>query len=309
MNSFLHTPYVGSARPFTIGLKAIDPAQWIEIDDKFAAHLVEKDRLLAERHGDVFAAEPETLDAQRELASLLLEHLSTHHPDIYRFEDGTVFIAPTAQHYKLADFAERPLELAARLVQEDIVLMRPGADGHRLAAAALCFPSGWSLADKFGKPMAQVHGPVPAFGPGTKTAQLIERIFTNLKPGQMVERLNWALFENGELFYKSAAHGIKNLFDASGGLTAWLRTERQTLMKLPRSGDVVFTIKIGIDPISALRSHADRDRLAAGLAEQIAALDERQADYKKVADIRRDLLDALARMMEEIGPNRAENES
>ena len=32
MNSPTHTPYDGSAKPFTIGLKPLDPDEWIEVD-------------------------------------------------------------------------------------------------------------------------------------------------------------------------------------------------------------------------------------------------------------------------------------
>ena len=32
-----HTPYDGTSRPFTIGLKPLDPENWIEIDDTYAA--------------------------------------------------------------------------------------------------------------------------------------------------------------------------------------------------------------------------------------------------------------------------------
>mgnify|MGYP000846223527 CR=1 FL=1 len=45
-----------------------------------------------------------------------------------------------------------------------------GEGGWRLAAGSLCFPSSWSLVEKFGKPLQDIHAPVPGFGPGTRSA-------------------------------------------------------------------------------------------------------------------------------------------
>lgn len=74
-----------------------------------------------------------------------------------------------------------PLLAASLLVQEDLALMRRGEDGWRLAAASLCFPSPWSLAGKFGRPVDEIHGPVPGFGPGSRPAGPIARMFDNLR--------------------------------------------------------------------------------------------------------------------------------
>ena len=43
---------------------------------------------------------------------------------------------------------------------------------------------------------------------------------------------------------------------------AFIRVERQTLRKLPVSGDILFTIRIYLDPMAVLRSHPDRAALA-----------------------------------------------
>ena len=78
--------------------------------------------------------------------------------------------------------------------------MRRGEDGWRLAAASLCFPSSWSLEEKFGKPLQDIHTPVPGFGRGTRTADIIHRIFDNLAVAQPVERLNWSLQAGADLY-------------------------------------------------------------------------------------------------------------
>ncbi len=70
-----HTPYDGSSKLFTIGLKPLDPADWIEVDGHLLPYLAEKRRLYAEIPDRVFVEEDGTRDAQREVLDLLGAHL------------------------------------------------------------------------------------------------------------------------------------------------------------------------------------------------------------------------------------------
>src|SRR4051794_11701829 len=170
-----HTPYDGSSRLFQIGLKPLALADWIDVDERLPAYLGEKDRLFAERPDEVFAAEPGTEAAQREVLELLAAHLPARFPEIYRRVGEAISVAPD----RLVPLAgnEPPLLTAARLVEDDLVLMRRGETGWRLAAASLSFPSSWSLREKFGRTIHEVHGPVPGFGGGSRNAELIARMF------------------------------------------------------------------------------------------------------------------------------------
>ena len=238
----------------------------------------------------------QALKESEERFSLFMDYLPGRYPHFYARTGQSITIVPTQRTYEAAQFADRPLELAARLVQDDLVLMRKQGDEHKLVAAALCFPSSWSLAEKFGKAMADIHGPVPGFGRGGRTAQMIERIFSNLKPDHPVERFNWSLYDTPELFYPERSHTKAGLFDEAGNQNIWLRIERQTLRRLPVSGDILFTIKICLDPFATLQKHPDGPRLAASMQAQIEALDADQTDYKGLAEQRRGVIAELARI-------------
>ena len=281
-----HTPYDGSSKPFTIGVKPLDPAEWIEVDEHYDAYLNEKRRLYAERPSDVFAAEDGTDAAQAEVLELVREHMAARFPHLSP--------APSPS-------SEPPLKTASLLVQEDLVLMRRGEDGWRLAAASLCFPSSWSLAEKFGRPLRDIHIPVPGFGPGTRNDTVIGRIFDNLAVDRPVERANWSLQNNPALYHplsdlerdtRAAARPSRFRSDDPVA-AAFIRVERQTLRRLPRSGDILFTIRIHLDPMAKLAAHPDRARLAAAFAGQLAALDVAQIDYKGLAADRDRLVAAL----------------
>jgi dimethylamine monooxygenase subunit A len=272
----IHTLPPALPQAFQIGLKPLDEAGWIDVDGELAAYLDDKRRLFGTAREQVFAAEPGTEAAQAELRDSLAANLIQHHGQIYRRDGDAIEILPAGERIQLADGP--PLIAAARLVQEDLVLMRKGESGWRLAAAALCFPSSWRLADKFGRPMHEVHGPVPGFCQGTRNAGLIERMFDNLRPETGMIRWNWSLFGDPALHHPEPSHATSRFGERLEHV--FFRLERQTLTKLPVSHDVVFTIRIYIDPVDALARHAEGRGIAASLAGQLQGLDSEQLDYK-----------------------------
>lgn len=247
--------------------------------------LAEKDRLNREIPDLVFVEEPGTRDAQAELLDLLASHLLETQPAVYQ-RRGDVMTVAGARPVDLAAPDRPPLLAAADLVADDLVLMRKGDDGWRLAAASLCFPSSWTLSEKFGRPLQQIHNPVPGFGEGTRTAEIITRMFDNFQRGQTAVRWNWSL-QSDRALYKPLSNVGRDERAAArpprfahGAASAFIRVERQTLRKLPVSGDIVFTIRIDLDPMLALEADPDGPRLAASLAAQLSALDPAQLDYK-----------------------------
>jgi hypothetical protein len=298
-----HTPYDGSSKLFTIGLKPLDLADWIEIDSDFGRYLREKRRIYAERAADVFVAEPGSEDGQREVLHLLQEHLAARFPDRYRRNGEGIEIAGDPGLTGAPAPAFPPLKAASLLVQEDLILMRKGDSGWRLAAGSLCFPSSWSLREKFGRPLQEIHAPVPAFGPGTRMNELIQRMFDSLKAEQPVQRFNWSI-QAGDDLYHPLSNDQRNeravqrpsKFSGEGMARAFIRVERQTLRKLPATGDILFTIRIHLDPLAVLSRHPDRTSLALAFARQIEALDEAQLDYKGLTADRDRLVGILDKM-------------
>jgi hypothetical protein len=300
-----HTPYDGSSKLFTIGLKPLDFDRWIEVDEFLLPHLAEKQRLYAEIPEKVFVEEDGTREAQREVLDLLAAHLEAAHPGTHRRRgmdveplsfEGTIGRLPPA-------LREAPLAKASLLVQEDLILMRRDERGWRLAAGSLCFPSSWSLREKFGRPLQEIHEPVPGFGPGTRPAELINRMFDGLQ-GQAVERFNWSIQADDRLYHPlsnveridRATNRPSRFPDGDVNAHAFIRVERQTLRKLPVSRDILFTIRIHLDPLKGLARHPDRAMLAASFAEQLQALDQQQLDYKGLTADRDRLVALLGRM-------------
>ncbi len=262
-----HTPYDGSAKPFTIGLLPLDLARWIEPDADWARYVGEKQILVDTRRNEVFVAEDGTEAAQQEALDLLDAYHAERHPNLRRdTRDGVAGLPPLLR--------------AGLRLQDDLVIMRRKEDGWHLVAGFVAFPSSWSLQEKFGRPIQAIHAEVPGFGEGSRNAALIARIFDILQPAQPVERLNWSVNTTGDLFLPLSKHRRPPQAGAFTLAERFARVERQTLRKLPGSGDILFTIRVYVDPIAAIAHHPNAAALAASFAAQLEGLDQDQTAYK-----------------------------
>ena len=278
MSEALYTPFEAPHR-MSMGLMALPLAEWIEIDEELEPQLLEKRRLAAERADEVFQALPGSEPAQAETLRLLAAHLASLRPDLYALESEAITLRPLRETHRLAGEAA-PLRLAGLLVQEDLCLMERDKAEWRLTAASLSFPTRWRLADKLGRPLAAIHGPVPGFAETLERP--VARFFDHLKAERPVWRLNWSLLDDPALF-QPTGHGRgeadPSITAQNAGEKLWLRVERQTLRRLPETGAVLFTIRIHRWPLARL---ADRPEAAGRLRAAIESLPPALARYKSI---------------------------
>ncbi len=277
----IHTPYDGTSKPFNIGVRPLDLKDWIEVDANLPSYLIEKAHHYRDDRKQVIVSEETSIEAQSEVLHLLTEHMCERYPNIYRKTENGIDILNGQFHVALNDQSLPPLAIAAKIVQEDLVLMSASPEGWRLVAASLCFPSAWNLLEKFGHPLHKVHGPVPGFGTGTRNASVIDRMFDNLRPDQPVMRWNWSLHEDGQLYHPTSHSGSESRFgNGDIGGHVFLRVERQTLRKLPKTDDIIFTVRIYLDPLEILETMPDRAKLALAIDEQLSQFSAEQENYK-----------------------------
>ena len=274
-----------------MGLVTVPAAAWFEIDALYPAEMAERRRLLAEHHAEVFAAEPASAPARAETLAMVLDHLTTAHPDWFGREGATVHCRLTGDSWDSA--AHDPLELAGRLVQEDLCLIEASPEGPRLTAAVLCFPSRWRLAEKIGRALADVHGAVPFYA--DRLARPVDRFMGHVRPGHIAARLNWSVLGDPTLFQpagkgRTARDGTITADNAGGRL--FLRVERQTLRRLPATSAVLFGIRVHVYPLAHAVTAPDT---AAALAAAVRALPSETARYKSLPVFQAALLDWLDR--------------
>ncbi len=158
-----YLPFQGGPFRLAMGLLALKPEDWIEVGEGFADQLRLKRALLAERHDECFLALDGTERAGGEVLALLFDHLPARFPELYVRDGKRLTILQLGETWQHDEPGLHPLDLAGRLVQEDLCLMRRDGAEWRLAAASLCFPSRWRLAEKLGKPLAGIHEPVALY--------------------------------------------------------------------------------------------------------------------------------------------------
>ncbi|MDH3601722.1 MAG: DUF3445 domain-containing protein, partial [Candidatus Tectomicrobia bacterium] len=201
-----YAPYKPGVYRLAMGLTPLDLHDWIEPDAHMAVELAEKERLLRERHGDVFIALAEAADSSAEVLEMLISYLPQRFPTLYRRVGEQIENRVTRQQWHVTQHGLHPLDLAGRLVQEDLCLMQPAAntDQYRLVGASVCFPTRWWLAEKMGQSLGNIHLPVPDYA--AQLDSTMDRLFARLKVERPVWRLNWSLIDNPALF-QPRGHG------------------------------------------------------------------------------------------------------
>ncbi len=227
------------------GLQPADVSRWLVRDEMFGAQMALREKLLNERCAEVYApAEGDAAEAAHILLSTILD-LLRRDPAYSISPDGRV-IRPDGA--RIDTRAQPPLLAAARLVQEDLLLLLPGATEHIFAAGVLCFPASWTLGEKTGRPMTAIHTPVRRYDAGI--AARVQRMISNLRPLEPVWRANAFRYNAPELFHPRPENDPRR-FDEAG--PCFVRVEYQSLMRLPRTEAVVFSIHTYMAPATALK--------------------------------------------------------
>ena len=267
-------------------LVSVVEADWFEFDQQYLPEMAERRRLLDTAYADVFATTPASDAARGEALDLIVAALTTHHPEWFSRDGAMLRNHLTGESWRMGSMD--PLELAGRLVQEDLCLIQNSEDGPLFTAAVLCFPSRWRLMDKIGKPLSAVHGPVPFYA--DRLARPVDRFMRHLKPGYIASRLNWSLLDDPALFQpggKWRVDGGSRVTAVNAGNHVFLRVERQTLRRLPVSEAVLFGIRVHVYPLDQVITRPDR---AGALAEAVRALPAEVQHYKSLLPFREALL-------------------
>jgi dimethylamine monooxygenase subunit A len=234
--------------PFVhMGTHAAPATSWLLADDAREMELALRRRLFAERRDVVFACHPSAEAAARELLG-----------------DVVAWLDDRGLPYDPPDPDEHPLAAAGRLVQDDLCLMIHRDGGWHFDGGSVCFPSVWRMADRIGQPTVTVHERVPHYDTVTDR---VDRFFDRLQPGRAVWRRNWSFKPYPHLHVPTAKTELPagGHHVAADGAPYWLRSERQTLRRLPDSGAIVFAIRVQLAPAGVLRRRPDVARALGAL--------------------------------------------
>ena len=236
MTTVLHThlpfaPWADARTRRLPGILPLDMADWLRVDEAYAGQMGLREDLISTRPGDVIGQTVQAAEAVAELYDFILAHL----PDGFSRDGGritrpdgvTITLDPT-----------QPLATLGRLVQQDLCLMQEGEGGeHLLTAAVLCFPAGWRLAEKLGRPMMRIHQPVAIYT--EDVGRRVQRLLDAVRSETPLWRAN-AHLSRAPLFNPLSEEAPKDT--SNQGDMPYVRSERQCLLRLPQSRAVVFSI-------------------------------------------------------------------
>jgi hypothetical protein len=229
------------------GVLPLDPRHWLKVDDAYAAQMNERERLLSVHPDAVMACLPEGRAAADELLEMLIGDLRAR-PG-FEVRQGEV-LCPDGRIVPVD--TEAPLRTIGRLVQEDFcLLVKPdGAAEHVLVAAILCFPASWTLAEKIGRPLFRIHRPVASYDAGV--AARVQRLFDGVQADRPLWRANLLGYADPALHQPRPEERPRV---APSGPAPYLRSEVQTILRLPRTGAVAFGIHTSVVLVDADGDH------------------------------------------------------
>ena len=173
--------------------------------------------------------------------------------------------------------------------EPDLLLLRSSSQTAQpvLLAGCVCFPSSWALEEKMERTLDAIHRPVPTLN--EQFANPVQQFLARMKPGISWERINWGLSRSPEL----NQHPSRKLPRLDANVSAeevWFRAEYQSLISLPKTGGVLFGIRLVIEPLTKLRSDP---QFMEGLSRAVLSMPENIAVYKGIALARARLLELM----------------
>ncbi|WP_112309028.1 heme-dependent oxidative N-demethylase family protein [Pseudogemmobacter bohemicus] len=213
------------------GIQPLTDDSWIARDEAFSGQMARRDALIAAVPERVHALLPEAEPAARELYDMILARLAAD-PG-YQLGAGAI---TRPDGVRLRPDPEQPLLTLGRLVQEDLCILETGEGSHRLTGAILCFPAGWTLSQKIGRSLLRIHEPVEPYD--ERLAKGVQRLFDAIRPEQPLWRMNYLTYDDPELHQPRPESQPR----PRPRQHRYIRCEKQSLIRLPVSRAVVFSI-------------------------------------------------------------------
>jgi hypothetical protein len=285
-------------------LKASEPLCDLDLT-KFQEEIALKERLLSNDHPYYFQGGADTIAAQWEVLELVALDLARHHPEHFQLQRSDEnwrwqnHLTGRTTDFRFGDCATlpmEPLDWIGRQAQEDFVLLSDD-DGAAFVGGQLCFANGWAIADRLGKSFLEIHvrtphTTMPSVEAGAKFLQ-------TLKVGRSFWRMSWNFKLSNQMdmttqhkpAYKADfALRAPKLTVEDVGDAVFIRIERQTFTRLPRSGGILFGIHTYN---SAVADEAADPRRAYLILSVLRGAPREVKDYKAITPIEGPLVSFL----------------
>ncbi|EXJ57278.1 hypothetical protein A1O7_07625 [Cladophialophora yegresii CBS 114405] len=281
----------------TMALENLSPSELLLMDKNYADRIAYRRKIMAEEGEHVVAVNEDyrVRPAVVELYQYLMgTYLPLRFPSMFKlheafYEAGQTFMLENLVTKALFPAKASPstptamlLETLGRTIDEDFLFLLPEEDEdpspdnkdkdyvpdakYILEAYVCCCPSGFDPREKLGKRLASIHEPVPGYP--AKIEASMDRFFSRLEVGKYVRRANWSITTNKNLY--SAGKGTNHAHEGDDVSeleeidteNTFLRCERQTLHRLPKTKALVFAFKTYMYPIKDVKDEGKGRELA-----------------------------------------------
>lgn len=266
-NPPIYLPEHGQTSVLRLGFEHCTPDSWISPASDLGSFHTHKRELAGSRCDECFAETVGSAGAQRELHEFLLQHLISNTALGYKLVGRRLVHKEEGLEWELDG---KHLWQASLWVPEDICLLQKSAHDYRMTAASVCSPSNWILREKIGQTLDSIHEPVPNYQ--SVLGERVNRFLDGMRSGRILLRYNWSIQPGNELFWRDDLS--PTLADAAAKSLYW-RIERQTFIRLPLSGAIVFGIRIFLHSFASLRGIAGFEHSVTRLLEQLPAAEKR----------------------------------
>jgi hypothetical protein len=267
----------------------MDWDNWIELDNQYLKFHADKAARIAARGSKCSHTDPTAYHGAVELLEELCGYLPERYPSLFQRTPVGMNNLLTKETFNIIErpLVEDPMQMCARMVQDDLAIMFEREDGqYYLLAGSILLAGFWRLEDKLGMGLSEIHtsGDVPGFK--EKLEKGMMNFFRRVQPNGPVQRNNYFIQVDDSLPWSSSigsedgAPGTLGWFSAEKNKAIshhYFRSERQTLRRLPKSGGVVFTIRTYFHPITEVCEEAG---VPGRLASAVRSWGENVSRYK-----------------------------
>jgi len=226
-------PFDASSEKPLPGISPLDPYHWLMIDDAYVAQMALRQELITTKRDQVIAIDPAAMPAARELLGQVLEFFTRKGA---MQQMGGVVQTPDGRRVPV-DYDD-PMGCMGQIAQNDFAIMEHRGEEHVLTAAVLCFPASWLLAEKFMSGLVGIHDPVDPYD--DQIAKRVQRLLDGIQVDRPLWRFNKLRYADPALFQPRSMHARRPSEERHAA--RYLRSERQTLIRLPNTRAVVFGI-------------------------------------------------------------------
>jgi Protein of unknown function (DUF3445) len=164
----------------------------VELDNHFLKFHADKAARILERGPKCCRTDPLAFDGACELLEEFCSYLPERYPSMFVKTPVGMNNIITSECFNIVErpLTEDPMQMAGRMVQDDLAIMFEGDDGqYYLLAGSILLAGFWRLEDKWGMPLSEIHtsGDVPGFK--EKLEKGMMNFFRRVQPNGPVQRV------------------------------------------------------------------------------------------------------------------------